>query len=166
VEYRALEGFVLAISPFNFTAIGGNLPGTPALVGNVVLWKPSPAATYSNYLIFKILTEAGVPPGVIQFVPGPPETVVPKALKHPSFAALHFTGSTQVFKQLWKDISANLDVYKSYPRIVGETGGKNFHLIHKSAELRNAVLQSVRAGFEYQGPLRGSYSIATDRLTA
>jgi 1-pyrroline-5-carboxylate dehydrogenase len=152
VEYRALEGFVLAISPFNFTAIGGNLPGTPALVGNVVLWKPSPAATYSNYLIFKILTEAGVPPGVIQFVPGPPETVVPKALKHPSFAALHFTGSTQVFKQLWKDISANLDVYKSYPRIVGETGGKNFHLIHKSAELRNAVLQSVRAGFEYQGP--------------
>ncbi|KAH6902813.1 delta-1-pyrroline-5-carboxylate dehydrogenase [Coprinopsis sp. MPI-PUGE-AT-0042] len=151
VEYRALEGFVLAISPFNFTAIGGNLPGTPALVGNVVLWKPSPAATYSNYLIHKILAEAGVPPGVIQFIPGPPETVVPKALKHPSFAALHFTGSTQVFKQLWKDISANLDVYKSYPRIVGETGGKNFHLIHKSAEMRNAVLQSVRAGFEYQG---------------
>lgn len=146
-----MEGFVLAISPFNFTAIGGNLPGTPALVGNVVLWKPSPAATYSNYLIQKILMEAGVPPGVIQFIPGPPEVVVPKTLKHPSFAALHFTGSTHVFKQLWKDISANLDVYKSYPRIVGETGGKNFHLIHKSAEMRNAVLQSVRAGFEYQG---------------
>ncbi|KAF9238798.1 Aldehyde/histidinol dehydrogenase [Melanogaster broomeanus] len=151
VEYRALEGFVLAVSPFNFTAIGGNLPGTPALVGNVVVWKPSPAATYSNYLIYQILAEAGVPPGVIQFVPGPPPEVVAQAIGHPSFAALHFTGSTFVFKKLWKDIASNLDKYKGYPRIVGETGGKNFHIIHKSAEIRNAVLQTIRGGFEYQG---------------
>ncbi|KAG0703932.1 Aldehyde/histidinol dehydrogenase [Suillus ampliporus] len=151
VEYRALEGFVLAVSPFNFTAIGGNLPGAPALVGNTVIWKPSPAATYSNYLVYQILAEAGVPPGVIQFVPGPPPEVVAQAISHPSFAALHFTGSTFVFKKLWKDIAANLDKYRGYPRIVGETGGKNFHVIHKSAEIRNAALQTIRGGFEYQG---------------
>lgn len=151
VEYRPLEGFVLAVSPFNFTAIGGNLPGAPALVGNVVVWKPSPAATYSNYLVYRILTEAGVPSGVIQFVPGPPPEVVAQCINHPDFAALHFTGSTLVFKKLWKDIAANVDKYKGYPRIVGETGGKNFHLIHRSAEIRNAVLQSVRGAFEYQG---------------
>ncbi|KAG8926181.1 1-pyrroline-5-carboxylate dehydrogenase [Tulasnella sp. 418] len=151
VEYRALEGFVLAVSPFNFTAIGGNLPGAPALVGNVVVWKPSPAATYSNYLIHQIFTEAGMPPGVIQFVPGPPPEVVAQAISHPEFAALHFTGSTFVFKKLWKDIAANLDKYRGYPRIVGETGGKNFHLIHPSADVTNAVTQSVRAAFEYQG---------------
>ncbi|KAG2156356.1 Aldehyde/histidinol dehydrogenase [Suillus clintonianus] len=151
VEYRALEGFVLAVSPFNFTAIGGNLPGAPALVGNTVVWKPSPAATYSNYLVYQILAEAGVPPGVIQFVPGPPAEVVAQAISHPSFTALHFTGSTFVFKKLWKDIAANLDKYRGYPRIVGETGGKNFHVIHKSAEIRNAALQTIRGGFEYQG---------------
>ncbi|EIW76176.1 delta-1-pyrroline-5-carboxylate dehydrogenase [Coniophora puteana RWD-64-598 SS2] len=151
VEYRALEGFVLAVSPFNFTAIGGNLPGAPAMVGNTVVWKPSPAATYSNYIVYQILAEAGVPPGVIQFVPGPPAEVVAQAISHPSFAALHFTGSTFVFKKLWKDIAANLDKYKGYPRIVGETGGKNFHVVHQSAEIQNAALQSVRAGFEYQG---------------
>ncbi|RDX53721.1 delta-1-pyrroline-5-carboxylate dehydrogenase [Polyporus arcularius HHB13444] len=151
VEYRALEGFVLAISPFNFTAIGGNLPGTPALVGNTVVWKPSPGAVYSNYLVYQILAEAGIPAGVIQFVPGPAEEVVGQAIASPDFAALHFTGSTYVFKKLWKDIAANLDVYKSYPRIVGETGGKNFHLIHPSAEIKNAVMQTVRGAFEYQG---------------
>ncbi|KIM77671.1 hypothetical protein PILCRDRAFT_825106 [Piloderma croceum F 1598] len=151
VEYRGLEGFVLAVSPFNFTAIGGNLPGAPAIVGNVVVWKPSPAATYSNYIVHQIFTEAGVPPGVIQFVPGPPPEVVAQAIAHPAFAALHFTGSTHVFKQLWKDIAANMDKYKGYPRIVGETGGKNFHVVHASAEVRNAVLQSIRGAFEYQG---------------
>ncbi|KZT34310.1 delta-1-pyrroline-5-carboxylate dehydrogenase 1 [Sistotremastrum suecicum HHB10207 ss-3] len=151
VEYRPLEGFVLAVSPFNFTAIGGNLPGTPALVGNVVVWKPSPAATYSNYIVYQILTEAGVPPGVIQFVPGPPAEVVGQAISHPDFAALHFTGSTFVFKKLWKDIAQNIDVYKSYPRIVGETGGKNFHLVHSSADVDNAVNQTIRGAFEYQG---------------
>lgn len=151
VEYRALEGFVFAVSPFNFTAIGGNLPGAPALVGNTVVWKPSPAATYSNYIVYKIFEEAGVPPGVIQFVPGPPAEVVAQAIAHPAFAALHFTGSTFIFKKLWKDIAANLDNYKGYPRIVGETGGKNFHIIHPSAEITNAVMQTVRGAFEYQG---------------
>lgn len=151
VEYRALEGFVLAVSPFNFTAIGGNLPCVPALVGNVVLWKPSPAATYSNYIIYQLLEEAGLPPGVIQFVPGPPAEVVAQAISHPLFAGLHFTGSTAIFKKLWKDIAQNLDIYKGYPRIVGETGGKNFHVVHSSADVENAVFQSVRSAFEYQG---------------
>ncbi|KAL4264511.1 Delta-1-pyrroline-5-carboxylate dehydrogenase [Pleurotus pulmonarius] len=151
VEYRALEGFVLAVSPFNFTAIGGNLSGAPALVGNTIVWKPSPAATYSNYIIHQIFTEAGLPAGVIQFVPGPPAEVVAQAISHPSFAALHFTGSTFVFKKLWKDIASNLDIYKGYPRIVGETGGKNFHVVHQSAEIKNAVLQTVRGAYEYQG---------------
>jgi 1-pyrroline-5-carboxylate dehydrogenase len=122
VEYRPLEGFVLAVTPFNFTAIAGNLPGAPALVGNVVVWKPSPSATYSNYIVYQILAEAGIPPGVIQFVPGPPAEVVAQAIASPDFAALHFTGSTFVFKKLWKDIALNLDKYKGYPRIVGETG--------------------------------------------
>ena len=108
-------------------------------------------ATYSNYLVHQILAEAGVPPGVIQFVPGPPAEVVAQAINHPSFAGLHFTGSTFVFKRLWKDIAMNLDKYKGYPRIVGETGGKNFHIVHKSAEVRNAVVQAVRGAFEYQG---------------
>lgn len=125
VEYRALEGFVLAVSPFNFTAIGGNLSGAPALVGNVVVWKPSPMATYANYITHQLLLEAGVPPGVIQFCPGPAEEVVAQAISHPSFAALHFTGSTFVFKKLWRDIAANLDKYKGYPRIVGETGKRD-----------------------------------------
>ncbi|KZT70353.1 delta-1-pyrroline-5-carboxylate dehydrogenase 1 [Daedalea quercina L-15889] len=151
VEYRALEGFVLAVSPFNFTAIGGNLSGAPALVGNTIVWKPSPMAVYANYLTHKIFLEAGIPPGVIQFVPGPAEEVVGQAIANPNFAALHFTGSTFIFKKLWKDIASNLDKYKGYPRIVGETGGKNFHLIHSSAEVKNAVMQSIRGAFEYQG---------------
>jgi 1-pyrroline-5-carboxylate dehydrogenase len=108
-------------------------------------------ATYSNYLVYQLLAEAGVPPGVIQFVPGPPAEVVAQAITHPNFAALHFTGSTFVFKKLWKDIAMNLDRYKGYPRIVGETGGKNFHLVHQSADVRNAVVQTVRGAFEYQG---------------
>ena len=123
----------------------------PAIVGNVSVWKPSPAATYANYVVFKAFEEAGVPAGVIQFVPGPPVEVCAQVIAHPSFAALHFTGSTFVFKQLWKNIAANIDTYKSYPRLVGETGGKNFHLIHKSAEVKNAVMQTVRGAFEYQG---------------
>lgn len=151
VEYRALEGFVLAVSPFNFTAIGGNLSAAPALVGNTIVWKPSDAAIYSNYLVHQVFTEAGVPPGVIQFVPGPPAEVVGQAISHPDFAALHFTGSTAVFKKLWKDIAANLDKYKGYPRIVGETGGKNFHVVHPSADVTNAVMQTIRAAYEYQG---------------
>ena len=153
LEYRPLEGFVLAVSPFNFTAIGGNLAGAPALVGNVVVWKPSSTATYSNYIIHRILLEAGLPPSVIQFVPGPPAQVVTTALGHREFAGLHFTGSTKVFRNLWKEIGNNVGqgAYKSYPRVVGETGGKNWHLVHQSADVKNAVLQSVRSAFEYQG---------------
>lgn len=150
-EYRPIEGFVLAVSPFNFTAIAGNLVMTPAMVGNVVVWKPSPMAIYSNYLVYKIFEEAGVPPGVIQFVPGPAEPVVGAAINHRDFAGLHFTGSTFVFKSLWKQISQNLDLYRGYPRIVGETGGKNFHFIHKSANIDVVTTQCIRAAFEYQG---------------
>lgn len=151
VEYRPLEGFVLAVSPFNFTAIGLNIPAAPAMVGNVVVWKPSPMATYSNYLVYKILQEAGLPAGVIQFCPGPPEPIVATAINHREFASLHFTGSTFVFRNLWKQISSNLDKYRGYPRIVGETGGKNFHLVHQSANVESAVHQTIRAAFEYQG---------------
>ncbi|KAJ1990789.1 1-pyrroline-5-carboxylate dehydrogenase [Dimargaris cristalligena] len=151
VEYRPLEGFVFAVSPFNFTAIAANLCGAPALMGNVVVWKPSPAATLSNYFIYEILVEAGLPAGVIQFVPGPAAEMAQQVFAHPDFAALHFTGSTHVFKGLWKTIAQNIDSYRSYPRIVGETGGKNFHLIHNSAPVRSTALQTIRAAFEYQG---------------
>lgn len=153
IEYRPLEGFVYAISPFNFTAIGGNLAGAPALMGNVVVWKPSPAAIASNWLVHQILVEAGLPKNVIQFVPGDAEQVTSAVLNHPEFAALHFTGSTDVFRMLYGKISQGVveGKYRSYPRIVGETGGKNFHLIHKSAEVRNAAVQTVRGAFEFQG---------------
>jgi 1-pyrroline-5-carboxylate dehydrogenase len=123
----------------------------PAMVGNVVVWKPSPAGTLSSYIVYQILQEAGVPSGVIQFVPGPPPEIVGQAIAHKSFSALHFTGSTFVFRKLWKDIANNLDKYKGYPRIVGETGGKNFHLVHPSADVTNAVHQTIRGAFEYQG---------------
>ncbi|CAG8628049.1 2236_t:CDS:10 [Ambispora leptoticha] len=151
LEYRPLEGFVYAIAPFNFTAIGGNLPSAPALMGNVVLLKPSPSAVLSNWIVLEILREAGLPDGVIQFIPGPAAEITEQILKSPDFASLHFTGSTQIFKKLWKDIGNNIDIYKSYPRIVGETGGKNFHVIHKSANIENAVHQTIRGAFEYAG---------------
>ncbi|KAI8337421.1 1-pyrroline-5-carboxylate dehydrogenase [Chlamydoabsidia padenii] len=154
VEYRALEGFVLGISPFNFTAIGGNIPSAPALMGNVVLWKPSPSAVYSNYLVYEILVEAGLPAGVIQFVPGPAEEICSTAINHPKFASLHFTGSTKVFKKLWADVGKNMDKYVTYPRLVGETGGKNYHILHPDldkAGVHHAALQTIRAAFEYQG---------------
>lgn len=153
VEYRPLEGFVYAISPFNFTAIGGNLAGAPALMGNVVVWKPSPAAIASNWLVHQILLEAGLPKNVIQFVPGDAEEVTNTVLNHREFAALHFTGSTAVFRSLYGKIAQGVaeGKYRSYPRIVGETGGKNFHLVHKSADIRNAAVQTVRGAFEFQG---------------
>ncbi|CAJ0647868.1 3348_t:CDS:2 [Entrophospora sp. SA101] len=151
LEYRPLEGFVYAVTPFNFTAIGANLAGAPALMGNVVLWKPSPNAVLSNWIVLEILREAGLPDGVIQWIPGQPVEVTQQVLKSPEFASLHFTGSTFVFKHLWKEIGNNIDIYKSYPRIVGETGGKNYHLVHKSANVPNAVHQTIRAAFEYQG---------------
>ncbi|ORY13732.1 delta 1-pyrroline-5-carboxylate dehydrogenase-like protein [Clohesyomyces aquaticus] len=153
VEYRPLEGFVYAITPFNFTAIGANLPAAPALMGNVVVWKPSPHAIASNWLIYQIMIEAGLPPNVIQFVPGDAVEVTQAVLSHRQFAALHYTGSTAVFRSLYGKIATGVadGKYQSYPRIVGETGGKNFHLIHNSAEIPNAVVQTVRGAFEYQG---------------
>ncbi|KAJ4295871.1 1-pyrroline-5-carboxylate dehydrogenase [Collariella sp. IMI 366227] len=153
VEYRPLEGFVYAISPFNFTAIAGNLPGLPALLGNVVVWKPSDFAIASNWLLYNILLEAGLPRNVIQFVPGNPEEVTKEVLSHNKFAALHYTGSTAVFRKLYGEIGQGVAEgrYQSYPRIVGETGGKNFHLIHSSADVENAAIQTVRGAFEYQG---------------
>ncbi|KAL9600111.1 MAG: hypothetical protein Q9219_003367 [cf. Caloplaca sp. 3 TL-2023] len=153
VEYRPLEGFVYAITPFNFTAIAGNLPGAPVLMGNVCVWKPSPSAIASNYLVWKILMEAGLPPNVIQFVPGDAEEVTNHILAHKDFAALHYTGSTAVFRQLFAKIASGVadGRYRGYPRIVGETGGKNYHLIHPSADVHNAAINTVRGAFEYQG---------------
>ncbi|KAI0018511.1 delta-1-pyrroline-5-carboxylate dehydrogenase 1 [Xylariomycetidae sp. FL0641] len=153
IEYRPLEGFVYAVSPFNFTAIGGNLPGAPALMGNVVVWKPSDSAIASNWLLYNILLEAGLPKNVIQFVPGNPEEVTKVVLDHKDFAALHYTGSTAVFRKLYGAIGQGTAEgrYRGYPRIVGETGGKNFHLVHPSADMENAVVQTVRGAFEFQG---------------
>ncbi|KAI4283077.1 MAG: hypothetical protein L6R38_002430 [Xanthoria sp. 2 TBL-2021] len=153
VEYRPLEGFVYAITPFNFTAIAGNLPGAPALMGNVCIWKPSPSAIASNYLVWKILMEAGLPPNVIQFVPGDAEEVTNVVLAHKDFASLHYTGSTAVFRQLFSKIASGVaqGKYRGYPRIVGETGGKNYHLIHNSADVHNSVINTVRGAFEFQG---------------
>ncbi|KAI5969011.1 PUT2 [Candida margitis] len=152
-EYRPLEGFVYAVTPFNFTAIAANLVGAPALMGNTVVWKPSATAALSNYLLLTILEEAGLPKGVINFVPGDPVEVTDVVLNDRDFAALHFTGSTDVFKKLYRQISENVsnDKYKDFPRIVGETGGKNFHLIHPSASLNHSVLSTLRGAFEYQG---------------
>lgn len=153
VEYRPLEGFVYAITPFNFTAIAGNLPCAPALMGNVVVWKPSPSAMASNWLLYQILLEAGLPPNVIQFVPGDAEEVTKVVLGHRELAALHFTGSTAVFRSLYGQIASGVAEgrYLGYPRIVGETGGKNFHLLHPTANVHNAVINTVRGAFEYQG---------------
>jgi 1-pyrroline-5-carboxylate dehydrogenase len=152
-EYRPLEGFVYAVTPFNFTAIAGNLVGAPALMGNTVVWKPSATAALSNYLLLTILEEAGLPAGVINFIPGEPNQVTDLVLNDSEFSALHFTGSTQVFKSLYGKINNNIaaDKYRDFPRVVGETGGKNFHLIHPSASLDHAVLSSLRGGFEFQG---------------
>lgn len=152
-EYRPLEGFVYAVTPFNFTAIAGNLVGAPALMGNTVVWKPSATAALSNYLLLNILEEAGLPKGVINFIPGEPNQVTDLVLNDKDFSALHFTGSTDVFKNLYVKISNNVaeDKYRDFPRIVGETGGKNFHLIHPSASLDHAVLSTIRGAFEFQG---------------
>ena len=152
-EYRPLEGFVYAVTPFNFTAIAANLVGAPALMGNTVVWKPSATAALSNYLLLTILEEAGLPKGVINFIPGDPVEVTDVVLNDRDFAALHFTGSTDVFKKLYRQISENVsnDKYKDFPRIVGETGGKNFHLIHPSASLNHSALSTLRGAFEYQG---------------
>ncbi|KYO24565.1 delta-1-pyrroline-5-carboxylate dehydrogenase, mitochondrial [Alligator mississippiensis] len=149
--YRGLEGFVAAVSPFNFTAIGGNLAGAPALMGNVVLWKPSDTAMLSSYAVYKILLEAGLPPNVIQFVPADGPVFGDTVTSSEHFAGLNFTGSVPTFKRLWKQVSENLDRYRTFPRLAGECGGKNFHLVHSSADVPTVVNGTLRSAFEYGG---------------
>src|SRR5215218_2414072 len=151
LDYRPLEGFVYAVTPFNFTSIAGNLPTAPALMGNTVIWKPAASAMLSAYYIMKLLEEAGLPPGVINFLPGDPVAISNVALKHRDLAGVHFTGSTGVFNHMWETIGQNMGGYKSYPRIVGETGGKDFIVAHASADPQALAVGMVRGGFEYQG---------------
>jgi 1-pyrroline-5-carboxylate dehydrogenase len=151
VEYRALEGFVFAVTPFNFTSIGGNLPTSPAMMGNTVLWKPASTAVYSAFAIMRVLTAAGLPPGVINLVVGSGGEVGDPVLASPELAGIHFTGSTVVFQQMWKTVGANIESYRSYPRIVGETGGKDFVFAHASADVDALATALVRGSFEYQG---------------
>jgi len=151
LDYRPLEGFVYAVTPFNFTAIGGNLPTAPALMGNTVVWKPASSAMLSAYYIIKLLEAAGLPPGVINMVPGSASEISDICLSHPELAGVHFTGSTDVFNSMWKTIGANMSRYRSYPRIVGETGGKDFIVAHPSADPQAVAVAIARGGFEYQG---------------
>jgi len=150
-EYRSLEGFVFAITPFNFTSISGNLPSSPALMGNTVVWKPASTAVYSGYMIMKILQESGLPDGVINFIPGSGEEIGDIITNSPHLAGIHFTGSTKVLNHIWQCVGNNLSIYKSYPRIVGETGGKNFIFAHSSADIKALAVACVRGAFEYQG---------------
>src|SRR5690606_29212848 len=151
VEYRTLEGFVYAITPFNFTAIAGNLPASAALMGNVVIWKPSDSQVFSAKIIVDVFKEAGVPDGVINVIYGDPVMISETVLSSPDFAGLHFTGSTHVFKELWKQIGNNIHTYKTYPRIVGETGGKDFIVAHKTSNPMQVATAMARGAFEYQG---------------
>ncbi len=151
VEYRPLEGFVYAITPFNFTAIAGNLPASAAMMGNVVLWKPSDSQVFSAKVVMDVFKEAGLPDGVINMVMGDPVMVTETVLSHADFSGLHFTGSTHVFKELWKQIGTNIHTYKTYPRIVGETGGKDFILAHPTAKPKVVATAITRGAFEFQG---------------
>src|SRR5256714_6761799 len=149
LDYRPLEGFVYAVTPFNFTSIAGNLPTAPALMGNTVIWKPASSAMLSAHYIMKLLEEAGLPPGVINFVSGDAAMISDKLLAHRDLAGVHFTGSTAVFNSMWKTIGASMSRYKSYPRIVGETGGKDFIVAHSSADPVALSVAIARRGFEY-----------------
>lgn len=151
VEYRPLEGFVYALTPFNFTAIAGNLCAAPVLMGNVVVWKPSDHQMFSAKIIMDIFEEAGIPPGVINLISGDPVMISDIVLDHPQFAGLHFTGSTEVFKHLWQQIGNKLTRYKNYPRIVGETGGKDFIFAHHTADIPTVITAITRGGYEFQG---------------
>lgn len=151
LDYRGLEGFIYAVSPFNFTAIGGNLSTSPALMGGTVIWKPAGTAILSSWYTMKLLQEAGLPPGVINFVPGGAKTISDILLTHRDLAGVHFTGSTGVFNSMWNTIGGNIGNYRSYPRIVGETGGKDFIVAHPSADATAVAVAIVRGGFEYQG---------------
>ncbi len=150
-EYRPLEGFVFALTPFNFTSIAGNLPAAPALMGNVVVWKPSKTAVYSAGVIMEIFKEAGLPDGVINLVFASGPVVADVVLTHPDFAGIHFTGSTEVFQNIWKTIGENIYKYKSYPRIVGETGGKDFIFADNTVDPQTLAIAMLRGAFEYQG---------------
>jgi 1-pyrroline-5-carboxylate dehydrogenase len=150
-DYRPLEGFVFAVTPFNFTAIGGNLSSSPALMGNTVLWKPATSAVLSSWYTYKLFEEAGLPPGVINFLPGDASMISSTVLASEDLAGVHFTGSTGVFQSMWKTIGANIEKYRSYPRIVGETGGKDFIVAHPSADVAALAVAIVRGAFEYQG---------------
>jgi 1-pyrroline-5-carboxylate dehydrogenase len=151
LDYRPLEGFIYTVTPFNFTSIGTNLSAAPAMMGNVVIWKPASSTVYSNYYIYKLFEAAGLPPGVINFVPGDAGPISDVLLNEPELAGIHFTGSTSVFQRMWKTVGENIANYKTYPRLVGETGGKDFILAHASAEPDALVTAIVRGGFEYQG---------------
>ena len=151
LDYRGLEGFVYAVTPFNFTAIGGNLPTAPALMGNTVIWKPASTAMLSGYYVMKLLEAAGLPPGVINFLPGDAAMISDALLSHRDLGGVHFTGSTGVFNSMWKTIGANMNRYRSYPRIVGETGGKDFIVAHASADAKALAVAIARGGYEYQG---------------
>ncbi|XP_017259533.1 delta-1-pyrroline-5-carboxylate dehydrogenase, mitochondrial isoform X1 [Kryptolebias marmoratus] len=149
--YRGLEGFVAAVAPFNFTAIGGNLAGTPAVMGNVVLWKPSDTAVSASYVVYKILRECGLPPNIIQFLPADGPVFGDAVTSSPHLAGINFTGSVPTFKRLWKQVAQNLDIYRTFPRLAGECGGKNFHFVHTSADIRSVVMGTIRSAFEYGG---------------
>jgi 1-pyrroline-5-carboxylate dehydrogenase len=151
MDWRPLEGFVLAVTPFNFLSIAANLPTAPALMGNTVVWKPASSAVYPAYFVVELLEEAGLPPGVINFVPGAGSVVGNRALSHEDLAGVHFTGSTDTFRQMWQVIARTLEPMKSWPRIVGETGGKNFIFAHPSADVGALVVALLRGAFEYQG---------------
>ncbi|MGD8749536.1 MAG: L-glutamate gamma-semialdehyde dehydrogenase [Balneolaceae bacterium] len=150
-EYRPLEGFVFAVTPFNFTSIAGNLPTAPVLCGNVALWKPATSSVYSSYYLMKLLKEAGLPDGVINFLPGNGPDVGNPVLESEHLSGLHFTGSTGTFQHLWKSIANNIEKYRTYPRIVGETGGKDFIFVHEEADIDAVVVAALRAAYEYQG---------------
>ena len=176
LEYRPLEGFVLAITPFNFTSIAGNLPTAPALLGNVVVWKPSPTQQLSAHYLMQLLAAAGLPPGVINMVTGDGSAVSQVAVPHPDLAGIHFTGSTATFQHLWRTVGENIAGYRGYPRLVGETGGKDFVIAHPSADPDVLVTALVRGAFEYQGQkcsaasrayiARSTWAAIRDRLIA
>lgn len=151
IEYRALEGFVFAVTPFNFTSIAGNLPTSPAMMGNVVIWKPASSAVYPAYFLMQLFKAAGLPAGVINMIPGPGSSIGNPVMANPHLAGVHFTGSTATFKTMWKTIGANINKYYTYPRIIGETGGKDFIFAHNTANLNELTTALVRGAFEYQG---------------
>ncbi|XP_051804383.1 delta-1-pyrroline-5-carboxylate dehydrogenase, mitochondrial [Acanthochromis polyacanthus] len=149
--YRGLEGFVAAVAPFNFTAIGGNLAGTPAVMGNVVLWKPSDTAMSASYAVYRVLRESGLPPNIIQFLPADGPVFGDAVTSSEHLAGINFTGSVPTFKRLWKQVAQNVDTYRTFPRLAGECGGKNFHFVHSSADIQSVVMGTIRSAFEFGG---------------